>query len=55
MDFQPGDIVTVKSGGPNMTVSSIREDAVFCTWFVQGNFNEAKSHSFNASVLKKVG
>jgi uncharacterized protein YodC (DUF2158 family) len=37
MDFQPGDLVVLKSGGPKMTVEKIgnvnRDRAVFCTWF----------------------
>jgi uncharacterized protein YodC (DUF2158 family) len=33
----PGDIVTLKSGGPRMTVTALREGdsgtIVFCKWF----------------------
>ncbi|WP_165390224.1 DUF2158 domain-containing protein [Thalassococcus sp. S3] len=27
-----GDIVSLRSGGPNMTVSSIEGDAILCDW-----------------------
>ncbi len=32
--FKAGDVVILKSGGPNMTVVSISEDGsiVYCTW-----------------------
>jgi uncharacterized protein YodC (DUF2158 family) len=39
VDFAPGDIVQMKSGGPVMTVERIakdqknQEDVVVCTWF----------------------
>lgn len=29
----PGDVVTLNSGGPKMTVSDVRTDTVQCTWF----------------------
>lgn len=37
-EFKPGDVVRLKSGGPNMTVTSVGEDfggtmSVFVTWF----------------------
>ncbi len=54
MNFQPGDIVKVKSGGPDMTVSSTKDGDVWCTWFVVGQFGEAKSHMFKATVLLKI-
>jgi uncharacterized protein YodC (DUF2158 family) len=30
--FAPGDVVTLKSGGPKMTVERVIEDDVECTW-----------------------
>lgn len=29
----PGDVVMLKSGGPNMTVTVITEERVSCMWF----------------------
>jgi uncharacterized protein YodC (DUF2158 family) len=49
MDFEPGDVVQLKSGGPLMTVEVIDKDgmtgrdAVFCVWFEKvGNRQEVK-------------
>ena len=33
MNFSPGDIVQLKSGGPLMTVTSVTADRVDCMWF----------------------
>ena len=54
MDFQPGDLVKLKSGGPTMTVEKVghvgNAVAVFCTWFED---NELKRASFAPAALKK--
>ena len=53
-EFNPGDLVRVKSGGPLMTVARYREDLgkYECTWM------DAKevpcTGYFYASVLEKV-
>jgi len=51
--FQPGDVVQLKSGGPPMTVCSIsKEDGqVWCNWFVQ---DDKKQTHFHPEVLVKV-
>ncbi|TDA64307.1 DUF2158 domain-containing protein [Sulfuricurvum sp. IAE1] len=51
--FKAGDRVTLKSGGPIMTVESIDEDdSVTCVWYENG---EIKRQSFIMTVtLKKV-
>lgn len=34
MEFKPGDVVVLKSGGPDMTISSIDEgQKASCYWF----------------------
>lgn len=34
--FKPGDVVRVKSGGPNMTVTSVGGESIGCVWMDQG-------------------
>lgn len=48
--FNIGDIVQLKSGGPDMTVSSIdtEEDECDCCWF---NGKKVESARFKAEVL----
>lgn len=48
--FNEGDLVTLKSGGPIMTVASNEgEGLFFCQWFVD---NEAKQHTFEGASLQ---
>ena len=54
MDFTPGDLVVLKSGGPRMTVDKIGtvggQPAVFCVWFEK---TELKHASFAPATLNK--
>lgn len=34
--FKEGDVVRLKSGGPNMTVNGVQADAIEVTWFEDG-------------------
>ena len=36
-EFNPGELVSLKSGGPIMTVQSVDEDKVIVTWFDDEN------------------
>ena len=49
-EFQPGDVVQMKSGGPQMTVELISEDKVHCSWFDKNTLCEK---DFNKEILKK--
>jgi uncharacterized protein YodC (DUF2158 family) len=49
MTFKEGDVVTLKSGGPKMTVFKIDSVDVWCEWF---DGNEHKRDYFTNSVLK---
>ena len=56
MNFQPGDVVELKSGGPSMTVVQVEQGLdgtpmVDCVWFDK---SEQKFATFRAVVLKKA-
>jgi uncharacterized protein YodC (DUF2158 family) len=39
MTFQPGDIVSLKSGGQYMTVAGVSDDGIECIWIgEEGDF-----------------
>lgn len=46
-----GDVVMLKSGGHEMTVSKVEAGRATCDWFVG---NERHVHSFDLAVLVKV-
>ena len=50
MDFKPGDVVILKSGGPTMTVSSVNGNEIGCIWFEK---MKIYSKPFPAVVLTK--
>lgn len=49
-NFKPGDVVELKSGGPDMTVSAIHEDSAYCEWF--DHKNEPQARMYVLAVLK---
>jgi uncharacterized protein YodC (DUF2158 family) len=49
--LQPGDLVRLRSGGPLMTVNSIRGNQIDCFW--TGLDGEPNAESFPAAVLRK--
>jgi len=61
MEFQPGDVVRLKSGGPKMTISSVSTRAklgaqtIQCEWFTQlAQGFELKSGSFAVHTVQLV-
>lgn len=52
-EYKIGDIVQLKSGGPKMTISSLRDSAndYFCIWFKGAN---KESGYFKDEILKKA-
>jgi uncharacterized protein YodC (DUF2158 family) len=47
--FKNGDRVKLKSGGPTMTVANASGEAIECSWFVEGHFQQG---SFTPESLK---
>jgi len=53
--FAPGDIVRVKSGGPDMVVEVVKDGTVWCVWFVgTGASRKRDSGGFQPVTLEKV-
>lgn len=56
--FEVGDVVMLKSGGPSMTITNIRQNdqttvvPYHCVWFVGG---EVKEGNFPGAALDKSG
>jgi uncharacterized protein YodC (DUF2158 family) len=53
--FKPGDVVRLKSGGPNMTIRKVGEhsgDSVECCWFTKDD--EDKWGLFKECALKPI-
>jgi uncharacterized protein YodC (DUF2158 family) len=55
MDFEKGDVVALRSGGPKMTVRKIAmqllgRTLVWCTWFEKGKKADA---AFDPEMLER--
>jgi uncharacterized protein YodC (DUF2158 family) len=50
-EFKPGEIVQLKSGGPNMTVDYVNDvlQTITCSWFIK---NKRQTDSFPPASLK---
>lgn len=54
MEFQNGDVVELKSGGPKMTIASVKQERAVCVWFNQReDFHEEKTGEFLLVTLQK--
>jgi uncharacterized protein YodC (DUF2158 family) len=51
--FEPGDVVTLKSGGPAMTVIGVKEDGVQCMWYAEAS-DEVKTAVVPAICIEKA-
>jgi len=55
MEFQDGDVVELKSGGPRMTIAAVKQERAICMWFNQReDFHEEKTGEFLLVTLKRV-
>ena len=52
-DFNVGDVVRLKSGGPSMTVDGNQGSRLDCTWFESGS-NVIHRMDFHQGALEKV-
>lgn len=50
--FKPGDVVRLKSGGPNMTVSFEEDDSVACQWFSGAKLDKLEHARFAPATLE---
>lgn len=50
--FEVGDVVQLKSGGPNMTVKEVNETHTIAVWFPAND--ELKAQAFVHNTVKKV-
>ena len=50
-DFNVGDVVKLKSGGPNMTVENASGSRIMCNWFEAGIVHQWQ---FDQGALEKV-
>jgi uncharacterized protein YodC (DUF2158 family) len=49
-EFKPGDTVTLKSGGPRMTIAVVYGQSAFCEWFAEDP--QPQCRSFFLASLK---
>jgi uncharacterized protein YodC (DUF2158 family) len=50
-DFNVGDIVKLKSGGPNMTIDGHHGSQLLCIWFTDGH---VQYRDFDQGAIEKV-
>ena len=48
--FKPGDVVSLRSGGPRMTIATVDGQSAFCEWFTDDQ--QPQSRSFALTSLK---
>jgi uncharacterized protein YodC (DUF2158 family) len=54
MDFEPGQLVMLKSGGPPVTIVSIDGDSVRCMWFAHAD-DRLQEATIPAICLENLG
>lgn len=54
-DIHLGDVVMLKSGGPDMTVSQIHGDQIVCVWGLETGLTASATFSRPMLILKPRG
>lgn len=54
LKLKVGDVVILKSGGPEMTADRVERESVHCCWFSGERFDEVKYSYFNPNSLQLV-
>jgi uncharacterized protein YodC (DUF2158 family) len=49
--FKPGDVVSLRSGGPRMTISTADGKSAFCEWFTDDQHPQGKSFTLTSLKL----
>ena len=53
--LQPGDTVTLRSGGPRMTIATIDAKGAFCEWFTDDQQLQSRSFALTSLKLDEQG
>ncbi len=46
--FKPGDVVSLRSGGPRMTVASVDGQSAVCEWFSDDQHPQTRSFALTS-------
>ncbi|MGD9923774.1 MAG: YodC family protein [Pseudorhodoplanes sp.] len=52
-DFKPGDAVSLKSGGPRMTIAMVDGKSAFCEWFTDDQQLQSRSFALTSLMLNE--
>lgn len=49
--FKPGDVVSLRSGGPRMTIATVDGQGAFCEWFTDDQHPQSRSFALTSLKL----
>lgn len=53
IQFKPGDVVSLRSGGPRMTIATVDAQGAFCEWFSDDQQPQSKSFALTSLKLEE--
>jgi uncharacterized protein YodC (DUF2158 family) len=53
IQFKPGDVVSLRSGGPRMTVATFDAHGALCEWFSDDQHPQSKSFALTSLKLEE--